>query len=66
VADESCKAKIEHAGNLDQVLEQAKEIAGRCGCHAVTLVFKPKDGFTSVSIGCLRGRRKKEVSSGAP
>jgi hypothetical protein len=47
------------AGNIEQVLASAKALAARCGCHAVTLVFKPKDGYTTVSIGCLRGRKKK-------
>lgn len=68
MADEVCKAKIDlgsevERGNLGQVLDRAKEIAARCGCHAVTLVFKPKDGYRTVSIGCLRGRRKKETTN---
>jgi len=61
-----CKARVElggevDAGNIEQVLASAKALAARCGCHAVTLVFKPKDRFTTVSIGCLRGRRKREA-----
>lgn len=67
--EEGCKAKVElgrevDVGNIEQVLANAKAIAARCGCHAVTLVFKPKDGFSTVTIGCLRGRRRKETASG--
>ena len=69
--DPECKAKVElgrevDVGNIEQVLANAKAISARCGCHAVTLVFKPKDGFTTVTIGCLRGRKRKEVQSAAP
>jgi hypothetical protein len=69
--DPECKARVElgrevDAGNIEQVLANAKSLAARCGCHAVTLVFKPKDGFTTVTIGCLRGRKRKEVQSAAP
>ena len=68
MAEESCKAKVElgrevDVGNIEQVLANAKAIAQRCGCNAVTLVLKPKDGYTTISIGCLRGRKRKEPSS---
>jgi len=68
MADESCKAKVElgrevDVGNIEQVLANAKAIGQRCGCRAVTLVFKPKDGFTTVTIGCLRGRRKASATA---
>jgi prepilin signal peptidase PulO-like enzyme (type II secretory pathway) len=64
MSDPECKARVElgrevDAGNIEQVLASAKALAARCGCHAVTLVFKPKDGYTTVSIGCLRGRKRK-------
>jgi len=70
MADESCKARIElgsevEPGALGHVLDQAREIAARCGCHAVSLVFKPKDGFRTVTIGCLRGRRRMNNPGGA-
>jgi hypothetical protein len=64
MAGDECKAKVDlgrevDAGNIEQVLANAKALGVRCGCRAVTLVLKPKDGFSSVTIGCLRGRRPK-------
>lgn len=61
---EECKARVQldgevNAGNIKAVLANAKTLSARCGCKAVTLIFKPKDGFTSVTIGCLRGRQPK-------
>lgn len=62
-ADPSCKLKLDlgaeaSAANLEPVLTQAKALSERCGCRAVTLVFTAKGGFRTVSVGCLRGRRK--------
>ena len=60
---EQCKAKVDLGGEVDgsnigQVLATAKAMAQRCDCRALTLIFKPKDGFKTVTIGCLRGRKK--------
>lgn len=61
---EQCKAKLDLGGeaspaNFERVLAQAKALGTRCECSAVTIVLKRKDGYSTVSIGCLRGRRKK-------
>jgi len=71
VADATCKAKLElgsevGGANIEHVLASAKALATRCGCHAVTLVFRPKDGYTTVSIGCLRGRKRKGMPDATP
>jgi hypothetical protein len=57
--DDGCKSLKLQGGDANRALEQGKQMAARCGCRAVTLIFKPKDDYQSVTVVCLRGGRRK-------